>query len=118
MKTYCFDIDGTICNNTYGKYDEAVPFEDRIKKINFLYNQGNKIIYFTARGMGRFDGDVQRVNETFYEFTKQQLDSWGCQYDQIFLGKPSYDYFIDDKAFGDKDFFDMFYTITKEGEII
>ena len=44
---YCFDIDGTICNNTYGKYNEAKPFPDVIKKVNTLYDAGNKIIFFT-----------------------------------------------------------------------
>ena len=47
---YCFDIDGTICNNTHGKYKEAKPFLDVIKKVNTLYDAGNKIIFFTARG--------------------------------------------------------------------
>ena len=52
-KRYCFDIDGTICTNTWGEYEDAEPFFDRIKIINELYEKGNHIIYFTARGMGR-----------------------------------------------------------------
>ena len=39
MKTYIFDIDGTICNNTYGNYQEAQPFEERILFINNLYEK-------------------------------------------------------------------------------
>ena len=45
---YCFDIDGTICSNTDGDYMNAVPFHDRIAKINKLYEDGNKIT--TLRG--------------------------------------------------------------------
>ena len=30
---YFVDIDGTICNNTNGNYEEAVPFPLNIKKI-------------------------------------------------------------------------------------
>ena len=56
MKRYCFDIDGTICTNTWGEYEDAEPFFDRIKIINDLYEKGNHITYFTARGMGRCDG--------------------------------------------------------------
>ena len=50
MTVYCFDIDGTICTNTDGDYEQAVPFKEVIKKINSLYDMGYKIIFFTARG--------------------------------------------------------------------
>ena len=43
MKRYCFDIDGTICTNTWGEYEDAEPFFDRIKIINELYEKGNHI---------------------------------------------------------------------------
>ena len=46
-KTYVFDIDGTICTNTYGDYENAEPYNERIKYINNLYADGNKIIMFT-----------------------------------------------------------------------
>ena len=61
MKRYCFDIDGTICNNTWGEYEKALPIPDRIEVVNKLYNDGHHIIYFTARGMGTCDGDVLRA---------------------------------------------------------
>ena len=57
FKTIVVDIDNTICTQTYGDYSKAEPFPDRIKFINGLHNMGNKIIYFTARGMGRTDDD-------------------------------------------------------------
>ena len=50
MAIYAFDIDGTICNNTYGKYEEALPNIERIKVINSLYESGETIKLFTARG--------------------------------------------------------------------
>ena len=65
MKRYCFDIDGTICNNTWGEY-EALPIPDRIEVVNKLYNDGHHIIYFTARGMGTCDGDVLRAYVIIY----------------------------------------------------
>ena len=52
MKKYIFDIDGTICTNTFGEYEKAKPIFSRIKKINQLYEEGNIIKYFTARGSG------------------------------------------------------------------
>ena len=52
---YCIDIDGTICTPTVGRdYHKAEPWSDRIKVLNKLYDEGNHIIYFTARAMGRF----------------------------------------------------------------
>lgn len=47
---YCIDIDGTICSDTRGVYEFAQPYIDRIEKINKLYEEGNHIVYFTARG--------------------------------------------------------------------
>ena len=50
---YCVDIDGTICTPTVGRgYEKAEPWNDRISTINKLYDDGNHITYFTARGYG------------------------------------------------------------------
>ncbi len=103
--TYVFDIDGTICTNTYGKYEKAIPLMERIKKINFLYDNGHTIIMLTARGMGRTGNNRQKSYELLYEFTKRQLDGWGLKFHELFLGKPSGDFYIDDKGVKDEDFF-------------
>ena len=55
--------------------------------------------------MGRFDQDRDKAIEGFYAFTRTQLDSWGCKYHRLFLGKPSADYYIDDKGINSDDFF-------------
>ena len=54
---YVIDIDATIC--VPGKTDEerytgATPIQDRIDKVNKLYDEGNDIVYLTAWGMVRF----------------------------------------------------------------
>ena len=94
---YCFDIDGTICTNTNGDYEKAKPFIDRIKIVNKLYIEGNKIIMFTARG--------STTNLDWTELTKQQLKEWGVKYHELIFGKPEADMFIDDKGISDKIFF-------------
>ena len=104
---YVFDIDGTICSNTDSDYDNAKPYLDRIKQVNDLYNAGNKIIFQTARGMGRTDNNVIQAYKLFYAYTKKQLDDWGVKYHNLFLGKPGGDLFIDDKGVKDGDFFDI-----------
>ena len=51
VKIYCFDIDGTICTNTNGDYENAKPyFINNLLQINTLYENNNKIIFLTARG--------------------------------------------------------------------
>lgn len=102
---YVVDIDGTVCSVTGGKYEEALPNQDRIAKINKLYDEGNQIIYLTARGMGRSGDNADLAKRMFYELTKHQLDRWGCKYHKLVLGKPSGDYYIDDKGMNANDFF-------------
>ena len=105
-QTYVIDIDGTICDLEPGRdYTLSKPFDKRIKVINKLYDEGNTIKYYTARGMGRFKGNKDKAIEAFYAITESQLDRWGCKYHQLILGKPSGDYYIDDKAWPDHVFF-------------
>ena len=98
IKTYCFDLDGVICNNTYGKYAKARPYKKAIKKINSLYEQGNCIIIFTSRYMGKFKNDRSEDIKFGFEKTKKQLISWNLKYHTLLLGKPEYDIIIDDKS--------------------
>jgi hypothetical protein len=87
---YMVDIDGTICNNTNGDYQSAVPFVDRIEHFNKLFDQGHEIHYWTARG-GNSGIDWTAL-------TQQQFVNWQVKYTTLKLGKPVYDIWIDDKA--------------------
>lgn len=107
---YIVDIDGTICNKPDGVYNDgdyskSVPMMDRIEKINKLYDEGHTIVYLTARGMGRFDDNSDLAENMFYGLTANQLDEWGCKYHKLMLGKPSGDFYIDDKGINSDDFF-------------
>jgi len=85
------DIDGTICNNTNGVYEDAKPRQEQIDKINKLFDDGNKIVYWTARG--------GTTHIDWSELTKKQLNTWGCKYNRIETQKkPHCDLFIDDKS--------------------
>lgn len=103
MKIYIVDIDGTICTQSLSKggildYNLAKPIEKRIKKINNLFEKGNEIHYWTARG------SVTGIN--YIELTKRQLKKWGCKYTSLRIGdKPHYDIWIDDKAIWSEDYF-------------
>ena len=102
---YVFDIDGTICSISGGDYQSATPFYGRIKKNNLLYDEGNMITYFTARGMGRTNNNQEVASEIMYETTRSQLEKWGVKYHQLLLGKPSGDIYVDDKGTNAEDFY-------------
>tara|TARA_R100000734_G_C3313382_1_gene104673 strand:- start:1071 stop:1391 length:321 start_codon:yes stop_codon:yes gene_type:complete len=91
------DIDETICFyekqiELDGKknYNLAIPNHNNIKKINNLYDNGCKIIYWTARG--------SRSGIDWLDFTTNQLNSWGAKYNEIRCDKPYYDIFIEDRS--------------------
>jgi len=103
--TYVFDIDGTICSVTDGNYGEAMPIQERIDEINKLYDEGNTILFNTARGMGRTGNDVLLSHRLFFFLTKAQLEKWGVKHHKLFMGKPSGDLYVDDKGVKDEQFF-------------
>lgn len=106
MKTYVFDIDGTICTKVNdGNYENAKPIQERIEKVNNLFNEGNLIFFQTARGMGRSKNNVEKSYGMFYDLTLKQLSDWGVKYHRLFLGKPAGDFYIDDKGVSDENFF-------------
>ena len=99
MKVIYVDIDETICNResstdfgTTHDYTKAKPIQNNIDKINELYDQGNTIVYWTARG--------SRKQIDWTNLTQQQLSDWGCKYHELICGKDkgAFDMVIDDKA--------------------
>ena len=98
MKTIRFDLDGVICKTKKNFYKKSKPIKKNIKFINDLYDNGYKILIYTARFMGRNNDNVKKANKQGYKLTKKQLDSWGLKYTKLLLGKPSYDIFVDDKS--------------------
>ena len=85
------DIDGTICHTENSDYENSIPNFTHIEKINKLHNEGNEIVYWTARG--------GTTGIDWSKHTKQQIDNWGCCYTRIEKQKkPHYDLFICDKT--------------------
>jgi histidinol phosphatase-like enzyme len=102
---YLFDIDGTICKQANGDYTQAKPIMSRIEKVNQLYDEGHRILFWTARGMGRTNNNRDASYALFYTLTLEQLHEWGVKFHELHLGKLQTDYFIDDKGVSDVDFF-------------
>lgn len=92
------DIDETICYYVDKRdYNVAMPYHERIEKINKLYEKGNTIVYWTARGTV--------TQENWFNVTLNQLERWNCKFHELRMGKPAYDLFIDDKNINSEEFF-------------
>ena len=102
---YVIDIDGTICVTKLGDYGNSTPIDYRINFINQLYGRGNYIVYFTARGMNSSGEDPLVAKYNWENFIYNQLQNWGAKFHQLILGKPSADFYIDDKFISIKNFF-------------
>tara|TARA_Y100000589_G_C27191339_1_gene644944 strand:- start:3590 stop:3892 length:303 start_codon:yes stop_codon:yes gene_type:complete len=89
---YVFDIDGTLCTLVENAaYENAEPLLDRISIVNKLYDEGNYIKLFTARG--------SQTGIDWTDITTKQLSSWKLKYHELIINcKPHGDLFIDDKA--------------------
>jgi hypothetical protein len=87
MKVIYVDIDETICRRETS-VDFGVTHD--YSKINKLYDEGNTIVYWTARG--------SRKQIDWTELTKNQLEEWGAKYNELRVDKPFYDLFIEDKS--------------------
>ncbi len=90
LKTFAFDLDGTLCTLTDGKYETAEPYLDRIRHVNYLFDAGHTILIFTARGA--------TSKRDLRAFTLDQLSAWGVKFHELVTGKPHFDLLIDDKA--------------------
>ena len=109
-KIIAVDIDNTIAhcpgdydpNKDYGAYTTpdytlCTPIPERIAKINKLFDEGNYILYWTARGT------VTGINH--WELTNKQLLDWGCKFHKLIVQKPCFDLFIDDRNINSEEFF-------------
>ena len=98
-KTYVFDLDGTLCETSGTQYLDAVPYPDRIARVNQLFEDGHRIIIDTARGT--------MTGQIWHRATAAQLDRWGLKRHALVCGKKTYgDHYIDDKGINAQEFFD------------
>jgi len=98
-----FDLDGVICHRKTElggpeKYLTCYPDQDMIDVVNALFDEGNYVAIYTARGMNTFNNDVRKVYDNLYGLTKKQLTDWGVRHHVLIMGKASYDVLVDDKA--------------------
>lgn len=99
---FCFDLDNTISKTKGINYRDSIPNKKKIRIINLLFEKGYTIKIFTGRYMGRSKENINIAKKRGYKLTSEQLKRWGLKYHKLILGKPSYDIFFDDKAYGYK----------------
>lgn len=88
--TFVFDIDGVIAHvDPSLQYEREKPFEEVIRIVNRLYDYGNEVILFTARGY--------KTGIDWKEVTQGQLEAWKVKYHELKFGKPAATFYIDDK---------------------
>ena len=86
-KTVAVDIDGTICTEerTFER-SLAKPLPGAREALSLLRRNGNTVILYTARGWEQ------------YRVTQVWLRKHRMQYDQLIMGKPIANIWIDDRA--------------------
>lgn len=106
-KTFVFDLDGTICSQTAGgdEYFSALPNPLVIDCVRRLHDLGHRIVIHTARGMATvgkgfevYADAVESVEEHYGQRTRNWLRDHGVPFDELVFGKPSGDYYVDDKG--------------------
>ena len=98
-KILCFDLDNTICTTKGRNYSKSKPKTKVINLINNLYDEGYFIKILTARYMGRTGDNLLKAKKMGYKMTNSQLKKWGLKFHKLFLSKPSFDVYVDDKNF-------------------
>jgi capsule biosynthesis phosphatase len=87
-KRICVDLDGTLCyetDNPPSGYANAKPIKDNVEYVRLLKRNGYKITIHTSR----------HVEDK--EITIKWLKSHNVPFDNIVLGKPLADYYVDDR---------------------
>jgi capsule biosynthesis phosphatase len=90
-KEYFVDLDNTLCISKNSDYRNSTPILERIHELKKIKEAGHRITVWTARGA--------TSGKNWEELTLQQLKQWEVPYDQLLMGKPHYDIYIDDKSF-------------------
>jgi SAM-dependent methyltransferase len=81
------DLDGVICEekSTFER-SLAKPIVGAIESIHVLKQQGHRIFIYTARSWSE------------YNMTVAWLDKYGISYDELLMGKPIADLWVDDRC--------------------
>lgn len=99
-KRFCFDLDGTLCRSREEnqEYKDVEPIKGMCALVRRLKCSGHYIIIYTARNMVTFDGNVGKIIKHQVPIIQEWLKKHDVPYDELVVGKPHADYFVDDKG--------------------
>lgn len=103
MNTIVFDVDGTICpiKKANEEYKDLIPYADMVNRIRELKQDGYRIVFFTARNMRTYNGDINEILKYTKPVLETWLQKWEIPYDEIIFGKPypgKEGFYVDDKT--------------------
>ena len=101
--TFVMDLDDTISFTENRDFENSKPYKEVINKINELYDNGWKIIIFTARG-AKSCKTLEEKEKKYRQITEEWLRKNGVKYNELMFGKPNADYYVDDKNIGIEEF--------------
>jgi capsule biosynthesis phosphatase len=93
-------MDGTICETrlSHQNYLDVLPKPGAIEVLRKLKAEGHYIIIYSSRHMLTCNNNIGQITakqaHIFYEWFKK----YDIEYDELILGKPLADVYIDDKA--------------------
>jgi capsule biosynthesis phosphatase len=103
-KTAVFDVDDTILTTINRDYENSRPKMEVIEGMRKLKEAGWFICLYTARGMGRSNGDIGSVANEVFEEIEAFCRKYEVPYDAIQIGKPYGAIYVDDKAMRPEEF--------------
>ena len=101
------DLDGTICTEekTFSR-SMATPLQGARETLKKLKDHGHTIIIYSARSWNEFEMTIKWLNDN------------KIPYDQVILGKPIGDYWIDDRAVNFQSWKQIYELITLQNDKI
>ncbi|GAB5372904.1 hypothetical protein AAMO2058_001704100 [Amorphochlora amoebiformis] len=92
-KRFCFDLENTLVTSPKvpGDYSTCTPIAANVKFVRALSNMGHTIIIQSTVS------ESDSANSTFHGVV-QMLEDLGIPHDDVYLGKPKADFYIDDEA--------------------
>jgi capsule biosynthesis phosphatase len=115
-KTIVMDVDDTILTTVNRDYANSQPKMEVVKGMRALKEAGWFIYLYTARGMGRSNGDIASVADDVFNEVEAFCKKFDVPYDAIQVGKPWGCLYVDDLAMRPEEFAARYDRIIEEAK--
>ena len=97
----CIDLDGTLCdtyNHEGALYEDVSPMEGAAEAVANLRAAGFRIVLYSARNMKACNNSLGHITAVQAPIIDKWCKKHNIEYDELWLGKPLADFYIDDKG--------------------